>query len=492
MDLRHQFQYCSFCKISHKQKKKHVYSKKHQSIIMRILQKFSEKVKSAKSTLDRPDLQDTGFEIGAKFWCYFCVDEFDKHLQLDTCIVKFGGLLEHITLDTHRTSVYMFLRQHRLDEEKQQAAQFLMSQDALIKFKEATVLKLRKYEERKRKTLKMDSKHIEEEETRRKMMCHEFMSEPQLDRNNKTSSRSNEPRSVPNVQRKATLSAHGEGLTFIGTQNLGAAEDNVHTDALPPWLQGEGDTHNRSEIGPTIEDYNKHLEKEKSRKLPEGRVGAKFDRSGSLSSQWLPSFGRVWNTGRRQQSEIFFRKELGMSNTTADVHNKYDVSEEKTINKTELPVNIRPYVKKKRVCETVTNNEMERQSNFELRPHHHSYPNTNNGMERQSNFDLQNHHHSYQATGTHIQPYIRKNMISDGTMNNLPNNNCNMPNIHNFQNSGHNTVGQPGQGVPWYGGNNEHQFYNFIEQNRTDIPMNYNTMSNCRPPSSTASMPYTQ
>lgn len=35
--------------------------------------------------------------------------------------------------DTHRTSVYMFLRQHRLDEEKQQAAQFLMSQDALIK-----------------------------------------------------------------------------------------------------------------------------------------------------------------------------------------------------------------------------------------------------------------------------------------------------------------------------------------------------------------------
>lgn len=251
---------------------------------------------------------------------------------------------------------------------------------------------------------------------------------PQLDRHNKTSSRSNEPRSVPNVQRKATLSAHGEGLTFIGTSNLGEAEDNVHTDALPPWLQGEGDTHKRSEIGPTIEDYNKHLEKEKSRKLPEGRVGAKFDRSGSLSSQWLPSFGRVWNTGRRQQSEIFFRKELGMSNTTADVHNKYDVSDEKTIKNTELSVNIRPYVKKKRVCETITSTEMERLSNSELRPHHHSYQNTSNGIERQLNSDLHHQHNSYQATG--IQPYIRENVSSGGTMNNLPYNNTNMPNIH--------------------------------------------------------------
>ena len=44
------------------------------------------------------------------------------------------------------------------------------------------------------------------------------------------------------------------------------------------------------------------VKREESKKLPPGRVGAKFDHSGSASSQWLPSFGRVWNTGRRQQS----------------------------------------------------------------------------------------------------------------------------------------------------------------------------------------------
>ena len=51
-----------------------------------------------------------------------------------------------------------------------------------------------------------------------------------------------------------------------------------------------------------IQFYYFSVKREESKKLPPGRVGAKFDHSGSASSQWLPSFGRVWNTGRRQQS----------------------------------------------------------------------------------------------------------------------------------------------------------------------------------------------
>ncbi|CAH1242036.1 CCDC84 [Branchiostoma lanceolatum] len=50
------------------------------------------------------------------------------------------------------------------------------------------------------------------------------------------------------------------------------------------------------QIGPTVEDLQKH---KKQKTLPKGRVGANFDRSSSSGEEWLPSFGRVWQVGRR-------------------------------------------------------------------------------------------------------------------------------------------------------------------------------------------------
>lgn len=35
-------------------------------------------------------------------------------------------------------------------------------------------------------------------------------------------------------------------------------EGNVHTGATPPWLLPDTDPYTRSEIGPTLEDFNKH------------------------------------------------------------------------------------------------------------------------------------------------------------------------------------------------------------------------------------------
>lgn len=43
-------------------------------------------------------------------------------------------------------------------------------------------------------------------------------------------------------------------------------------------------------------------EQEKLKKLPPNRVGANFDHSSHTDANWLPSFGRVWNSGRRWQS----------------------------------------------------------------------------------------------------------------------------------------------------------------------------------------------
>ncbi|NXY25114.1 CCD84 protein, partial [Atrichornis clamosus] len=89
----------------------------------------------------------------------------------------------------------------------------------------------------------------------------------------------------------------GQVLTFIGHQET---EGNVHTGAKPPWLTEEED--GSKQIGPSYEEFLKHKEKQKLKKLPVDRVGANFDHTSQTSDSWLPSFGRVWNHGRRWQS----------------------------------------------------------------------------------------------------------------------------------------------------------------------------------------------
>uniref|UniRef100_A0A803V581 Centrosomal AT-AC splicing factor n=1 Tax=Ficedula albicollis TaxID=59894 RepID=A0A803V581_FICAL len=98
----------------------------------------------------------------------------------------------------------------------------------------------------------------------------------------------------------------GKVLTFIGHQ-VGV------TGAKPPWLIEEEDG-SQQQIGPSYEEFLKHSEQLTHlllKKLPVERVGANFDHTCQTSDSWLPSFGRVWNHGRRWQSRHQFRTESG-------------------------------------------------------------------------------------------------------------------------------------------------------------------------------------
>ncbi|NWZ49847.1 CCD84 protein, partial [Haliaeetus albicilla] len=92
----------------------------------------------------------------------------------------------------------------------------------------------------------------------------------------------------------------GQALTFIGHQET-EGKGNVHTGAKPPWLTEE-EGGSKQQIGPSYEEFLKQKEKQKLRKLPAERVGANFDHTSQTGDSWLPSFGRVWNHGRRWQS----------------------------------------------------------------------------------------------------------------------------------------------------------------------------------------------
>lgn len=98
-------------------------------------------------------------------------------------------------------------------------------------------------------------------------------------------------------------------LTFIGHQDMPGV-GNVHSGATPPWMvQDEDCSSGNQQIGPSYEEFLKEREKQKLKKLPPDRVGANFDHSSSTSAGWLPSFGRVWNNGRRWQSRHQFKSE---------------------------------------------------------------------------------------------------------------------------------------------------------------------------------------
>ncbi|NXI98822.1 CCD84 protein, partial [Psophia crepitans] len=106
----------------------------------------------------------------------------------------------------------------------------------------------------------------------------------------------------------------GRALTFIGHQET-EGKGNIHTGAKPPWLteeeEEEEEEGSKRPIGPSYEEFLRQKEKQKLKKLPAERVGANFDHTSQTGDSWLPSFGRVWNHGRRWQSRHQFRTESG-------------------------------------------------------------------------------------------------------------------------------------------------------------------------------------
>ncbi|CAF89809.1 unnamed protein product [Tetraodon nigroviridis] len=86
---------------------------------------------------------------------------------------------------------------------------------------------------------------------------------------------------------------------FIFTEEESARFKTEVAEALESFVEKEDEFIKQD----SSNSGNVHTEEqEKLRKLPPNRVGANFDHSSHTDANWLPSFGRVWNSGRRWQS----------------------------------------------------------------------------------------------------------------------------------------------------------------------------------------------
>ncbi|XP_056398642.1 centrosomal AT-AC splicing factor isoform X3 [Hyla sarda] len=295
-------------------RRKHVYEKGHQQRLAEVLRVFSEKVtyrqETAATALCDEDASQLPVEAarkmikGAKvlkfdpqehdqkFWCHCCEEEVQKHTNDGNLTVLFGGMLEH-----------------------------------MYRFKSSVTKALDSYEETENILVKQIASQIREAEQARMEML-KAVQEPETQLNggedDTWSNGEQGPCSITSIADfdkpgpsnqylfpNEAVMADATSLTFIGQQVL-SNKGNVHTGALPPWmLPDEEESGNAQDIGPSMEGFLKHKEKMTLKKLPPNRVGANFDHNASTDEGWLPSFGRVWNSGRRWQSRHQYRNEAG-------------------------------------------------------------------------------------------------------------------------------------------------------------------------------------
>ncbi|XP_044148021.1 centrosomal AT-AC splicing factor isoform X1 [Bufo gargarizans] len=304
-------------------RRKHVYEKGHRQRLTSILRAFSDKVAAARKMIKAATVvKYDPPEHEQKFWCHCCEEEVRKHTSDGDLTVLYGGMLEHMRRPEHLKAVNRYWWTHQ--GEVKMKAQFILTEDEYERFKSSVTKALESYEETEDVLIKQIASQIREaEQSRMEMLKTVLEPETQLTgeedeawSNNdvlgsRTSLEDFEPPGPSNQQsllHEAPGMAGAPSLTYIGQQVI-SDKGNVHSGALPPWMLPDEDAGNPQDIGPSVEDFLKYKEKMTLKKLPPNRVGANFDHNAPTDESWLPSFGRVWNSGRRWQSRHQYRKE---------------------------------------------------------------------------------------------------------------------------------------------------------------------------------------
>ncbi|XP_071753816.2 centrosomal AT-AC splicing factor [Centroberyx gerrardi] len=328
--------YCATCRQTSFSGKGHIFGKSHQSRLRVVLLKFLEKVKEARRTIKKPLVEKFDCtQHRHMFWCYCCGLQIERNVTDGNMTVLYGGLLEHMATPEHRKNTHKFWWENKADPKLRDKV--IITTEETERFKAEVEKVLGTFVEKEDEFIKQQADHIRAQEKHRQEVLQSHIEpEAELELPNgahgpgssveEAASSHFRPQgsgqqagpSWVDPMVEVQWAGPGQGLTFIGYQDS-SNSGNVHTGAIPPWfqddpLEGSSGAAAQQEIGPSLQDFLKQKEQEKLRKLPPNRVGANFDHSSQTDANWLPSFGRVWNSGRRWQSRHQFREEEGHTN----------------------------------------------------------------------------------------------------------------------------------------------------------------------------------
>ncbi|XP_013390184.1 coiled-coil domain-containing protein 84 [Lingula anatina] len=312
-----QFTYCSICRQNHQQGKKHVFSKGHRGIVKNIVDKFYKKVQAAKNAMKTPLAHELSWEMGAKFWCYFCAEDVEKHTRTEEGTVEYGGFIQHFLSASHIKNMHHFFYENKV--EKSRKENFILSMEDFARFQVKAEQAVKDYVEEQRREREKEMLKLRQRENERTYIIQQELRHKETKKYSDSVEgalfKTPQPRYedptglLPKDVR--TESAFGEGLETVKLKQYDPDVGNIFKGSTPPWLRPVSGERQDKDIGPTVEDLQKHLEAEQKKKLPAKRVGANFKQE-SLSqggATWLPSFGGVWHHQRRaNQKYQFLRK----------------------------------------------------------------------------------------------------------------------------------------------------------------------------------------
>ncbi|KAM4577472.1 centrosomal AT-AC splicing factor isoform 1-T1 [Odontesthes bonariensis] len=238
--------YCAICRQTTFSGKKHIFEKNHQSRLRVVLLKFLEKVKEARRTLKKPQVEKFDCTQHKKtFWCYCCGLEVERNVTDDNMTVLYGGLLEHMATPEHKKNTHKFWWDNKADPKLRDRV--IITEEETERFKSEVTKVLESFVEKEDEYVKQEADVIRAREKHRQEVFQSLLErdeEQELSNGPNNSNASAEgslssqfqPQgsgqhqgsSLVDSMAEVQWAPTGQGLTFIGYQDS-ASSGNVHT-----------------------------------------------------------------------------------------------------------------------------------------------------------------------------------------------------------------------------------------------------------------------
>ncbi|KAK2975590.1 hypothetical protein RJ640_014077, partial [Escallonia rubra] len=366
MKKNEEYEFCAVCKLNHNQGRRHNYFPNHVKSLSAFLARFQSKLADVRFFLKNPSLLRPEHASRNRLWCAFCGSDIDglgstfacgnaithlasaDHLKnLKGFLWKYGGGMDHV--DSFRVSEVDLARWEK-------KCKLLKTDGASDGFRGVVIGPVN--------DIQLNSENIDTFDKNNIQSLNSSFSngvvEPLQIYTNERYQVSHE---IFRVQELGPLRQDADSYLHVGTQldknacssnyftglhNLtqissivcGDATGNVHSGAPPPWL----DSSEGKQVDVKRSPFNKSR---KCSKLNPKRVGAawaerrkvelEMEKRGALATNfdanWLPNFGRVWQSGSRKESMKEFEVETKKSS--------------KVETQCEMPMQLQPYVSKK-------------------------------------------------------------------------------------------------------------------------------------------------
>ncbi|KAG2242402.1 hypothetical protein Bca52824_095756 [Brassica carinata] len=364
-----EFEFCKVCRFHHDQGPRHKYFPRHKDLLSAFLNRFRSKIADVRFFLKNPIFLRPQEESQNRVWCVFCDEDIVELGSSFAC----SKAINHFASSEHRKNIKQFLWKHGPSMDC--VDDFQISDADVAKWVRKCTALGNKDASSCRGQLSGTSSDIHNKLEFEKVQTH-YISPNDLNdvkpllynTNEYQISHSGVTHYGSHLNVDASHLPPGViGMTSTSSSHSSDSIGNVHSGAPPPWLNPNDANIFSGQLSQT--DMTRVQEKipVKTSKLNPHRVGAawaerrkiemEMEKRGlavdsNTDADWLPNFGRVWQSGTRKDSRKEFDKEkrklvVKTESISTESEERRVVKTESISMESEEPVQIQPYVSKR-------------------------------------------------------------------------------------------------------------------------------------------------